>query len=471
MANTKINQNTAFDILSQIKKLALGIHDNSKLEDYKGFYVSFLSSGIPINKEQYVNPFRLGETGNTNPNKLANLSSICDLVDKRLNFKSDNLCVTDNSRFSEAYQLIINSAQPVPVEVELPDDLKVKLDVAHKLLESDSPDEDFSPAKKKYKTYKKSFNDALVAYSALESNAKKNQDLDSWALNGPVFFADVKSAIRDWEVFGKRKEIEDAEMLIASKASDAAVRFIAKAKANIDLETGPYKVQISQGNNILYTEIAPSNWCDPAGEGWQEYSFSSNESNEERSETSTTFGGEANLDFIFWGVSADGEHSETQKKFNSSKSNLSISFKYAVADINRPWLDTLIFRINNWYIAGQMANAVSDSSEAQLSKIIGVVNNVMWLPTVTTKLILVKDLFITSEELNLMDVSNQESTKIGGGMHIWNFSLGGDYKDSSMNGKITKEEGKTGISIKGIQLIGFISEIIPSSPKMDSPTQ
>lgn len=481
--NNKIDKNSVFGLWNEIKKNALGISDQTQAFD--GFYISFLAAGQPVNKDDFLHPWKIGSVDiapvepvpgvvPVDMNSKASLRNVCEFVDKRLQFKGDSLCETVSSHISSAYRLIIDSASAKPLEIAIPPELQKQLDAAHKLLRTPNEDDptvfDKSATKRQYEKYQKLWQAAVIAYSTAYNAAMKDPVArNSWPDVGGTYFQSVTDAINDWEEYGRRSDVEAAENLIASQGKDAAVEFIASSKKMIDPVTGVYSKDVGGGAKVLYTEIFPSNWCDPNADGWTSYHFDSSETHQDYSEDSTSYGGGAGINLGFWSASANAQHSEATQKHELSSDSLKISFEYAIVDVNRPWMDTLFFRLNNWYLPGQKANAISDSSESQLSKIIKDVNNEWWLPTVTSKLILVRNLVICNEHFMEAYQASQESTKAGGSFGWGPFSISGNYgKDSS---KLVKDDDgqAVGLGVKGVQLIGFISEIIPSSPKIDSP--
>ena len=476
MANEQpINQSTAFDLLGEVKKMALGINDRTDENDLAGFYISFLPTGIAINKNDYENPYALGGNNDNNPSAKKNLANVCNIVDKRLQFKGDHQCITHESKFSNIYKLILDSAQPVVSHLNLSPEEKIEIDNANNLLKKPSPidPEIFidSAAKKQYNYYFEQFSAKNNEYTAKYISSQKDpESIAAWNLSSQIEYRRVQLAHTDWEILGRKEEIDNASNIISSQSSDAAVNFIANAKKIAKAELNkPFSVEISPGNNILYSTISPSNWCDPEASGWNSYHFNSKNVNSEHNVKNISYGGSAGYNSLFWSVDADAAHNETIDKFNSELSGLEIRFEYTIAEINRPWMDTILFRLPNWYLRNNKANTISDNSENQLSKFINN-NNELWLPTVTTKLVLIRNLFISNEYFKSMDEQTQENTKIGGGVQILGFNLSADYSEDSMKAKIAKTEYGTGISCKGVQLIGYVSEIIPSSPKMDSPT-
>ncbi len=477
MAETKkIEKNAVFGLWDEIKKNALGISD--KTQAFDGFYVSFLAAGEPVNKEDVQFPWKLGHspggtpigTGTTAPvdmNSLSSLRTVCEYADKRLQFKGDNLCDDIGSSLSNAYRMIINSASSKPIVIPIPAELQIQLDAANKLLINTEGGK--SPTKLKYEEYRDAWQKSRIEYSKAYSAAMKDPiSLASWPNDGSSYFEKVTDAINDWEIYGSMSKVDAAIALIAAQGTDAATEFIASAKKMIDPD-GVYSIDVGGGARVLYTEIFPSNWADPDADGWTGYSFNSAESNEDYTDDSTSYGGGAGINLGFWSVSGGGSHSEAEQKHELSSDKLFISFEYAIADITRPWMDTLLFRMNDWYLPGQKAKAISDSTEVQLKRIIKDVDDKFWLPTVTSKLILVRNLFIRNDNFYEAYLASQKSTNAGGSFGWGPFSINANYKTQSSRVKIEDDGEGSGLRVKGVQLIGFISEIIPSSPKIDGP--
>jgi hypothetical protein len=92
--------------------------------------------------------------------------------------------------------------------------------------------------------------------------------------------------------------------------------------------------------------------------------------------------------------------------------------------------------------------------------------NNLWLPSITSQLILVKNLFISNSQFTEAYKASQSHDKAGASFGWGPFSISGSSEKQKSDVSKDTYMGKNGLRVKGIQLMGYISEIIPFSPKM-----
>jgi hypothetical protein len=296
---------------------------------------------------------------------------------------------------------------------------------------------------------------------------KVNPALEAtWPMTGLVYRQDISDALDDLNAV--KDVVENALALIGSQARDTAAEFLKAAKENVDRNRGKFLVDVGGGIAVLYSEVFPGNWCKADAENWTEYSFDSTTSHFADHNETTSFGGGGGLNLGFWSIGGSSQHTETRHELNKENDSLFISFEYSIAEINRPWLDTLLFRLNNWFIQGQKPGTVSNGSSEQLSKAI-IEQDSLWLPAIPSQMILVKNLFISNSKFQEAYKSSRSYTSAGASFGWGPFSISGNYSRESTDVVIDTYQGRNGLRVKGVQLIGWVSEIIPLSPKINQP--
>ncbi len=122
----------------------------------------------------------------------------------------------------------------------------------------------------------------------------------------------------------------------------------------------------------------------------------------------------------------------TNSKINSMK------MKYLFVSFRRPWLDPLIFKMNNWYISGQSAGFCSSGS---------ITVNKGLLPILPTGMLISKAVSIDAhwdkEDQKIVDMLNKSKKEV----YLGPFLVSNNEKANST-----------------VQIIGWVSDLIPFSP-------
>lgn len=120
---------------------------------------------------------------------------------------------------------------------------------------------------------------------------------------------------------------------------------------------------------------------------------------------------------------------------------LSVSFEYCLVDIDRPWLSHTLLQTKGWYVPGYESGELSKGTAD---------DNTGILPALPIAFIVVKDL------------------KISG----WNQSEQKHVEDSVALGPFSLLDRKidgTSLTWSGMQIIGWISQVMPLMPPMSDP--
>lgn len=261
------------------------------------------------------------------------------------------------------------------------------------------------------------------------------------------------------------QEYDRLTAILDANGVDPAAFLISNAKDRFE----KWKIQLGAVDTVPYTFMSPSDWYDPLASGWTKYTEKQYKEQVKIKNSSKDFGVKLGLQIGIWNVGGKGGYSRTKESMDTNVENLNISFEYMVARVNRPWMDTSFLRAKNWYLksSGEQQYEVGCVSDGTFEQQTNNTENI-FLPSAITGLILIKDLNIEwgqrSESIDKMTKSLEANGAIG----IGPFSIGPSYKSSdSESEKNISDDGKT-LSAKGVQLIGYVSEIIPKSPYLAS---
>ena len=152
---------------------------------------------------------------------------------------------------------------------------------------------------------------------------------------------------------------------------------------------------------------------------------------------------------------------------NIQTQNLEIAFKYACVDIKRPWLDTSLLNLKNWFLMGDYKKlCISKGTMAQ--ELPPGMLEPTFLPSVVTSFVLIKDLSIKWDNWKSDWQSTSSTTSGGGSVGYGPFAVSGNYSHHSAKRDFSADSDGQSLTIPGIQLIGYVSAINPACPGVDS---
>lgn len=488
-------------VLNDLKYKAVGVDPNTKKMP-EGYFVSFRPIGLPVPEEDFKNPYtptgsdlkqildskpKTPGTSNAtgqDPATIEAASASKQLDD--MQFMSANIgasmqaylqtfMLTDSkivmddmyrvapgtSKVNDSWFAIINGANGIAPDLELNDDMKKSLDKAHAVLMDANGDS--TPHYEKYLQYRDSYQTAVRTRDKQYANAFSDpMKLQMWPIQGKSYQDDVDLAWDQWQSFGFKQEIDEAVAVLASQGIDPAILLIARAKHKYENSL----LNFPSVGNIPYTFMTPSKWYSATGaDGWNNYSQSDfhSETHFDSKTTHTDAGGGFSVGFF--SIGGGGSADKTQTALNIQTEGLTIEFEYAVADIQRPWLDTTLLNLSNWFLVGDYpASCISDGTFNQQFK----QNNpteMLFLPSVVTSFILARNVVIKWNK-KATDMETLNSAASGGG-HIGYgpFSVSVNHSETHSKSDFTFDENSQGITIEGVQIIGYVSTIMPGSPK------
>ncbi len=313
--------------------------------------------------------------------------------------------------------------------------------------------------------YEEAWKDKKKAWNRAYANAFTDpMKLQNWGIDGVPYQDDADEAMDRWVGLGFKNEIENALAILAAQGTDPAIALIGRAK----------KTYINSLNEFMsigelpYTIMLPNSWYDKDNDdGWNDYSSNDFHSESHYQESSTSYGGGGGFNVGFWSAKANFDHCEQQSSMKIQTSNLDVSFEYCSVDIKRPWLDTSLLNLPNWFLMGDYKKkCISDGTMGQeLPK-----GNIepTFFPSVVTSLILIKNLRIKWDSYQSDFAQMSESTSGGASVGYGPFAVQGHYSNHKGSQDFSATDEGQGLCVEGIQLIGCVSAINPASPGHDS---
>jgi hypothetical protein len=494
------------DVLKLLKDLqykAVGVDPESKKMP-EGYFVSFRPIGLPIPEADFKNPWtptganlkeilasvpKPGATAGAAPNDAGatvplSASAQLDkdqfmvagigqsmqaflntfmLTDDKLVMSNDYRTVPGSSKVNDAWYAIINGANGIPSDMELNDAMKKAIEDA-KLVIMDK-DGNATVHYEAYAKFQEEYRDKVKGRDKQFANALSDpMKLQMWPIQGKVYQDEVDEAWDKWQGFGFKAEIEKAIASLAAQGIDPAILLISRAKHKYENSL----INIPNIGNIPYTMMLPNKWYSETGDGWNHYSQNDfhSESHFENSSSSTSAGGGVNLGFF--SIGGGGSVSTERSNMDLKTTNLTIDFEYTMVDIKRPWLDTTLLNLSNWFLVGDYpANCISDGTYGQELKVNNP-NEMLFLPSIVTSFLLVRNLKIRYDEAKTHSDSFSKVVEGGGSIGWGPFCVHASHSDKKSSSNFSFDGSGQGISVDGVQLIGYVSTINPASPKKAS---
>ncbi|MCK9897895.1 hypothetical protein [Frankia sp. AgB32] len=408
---------------------------------------------------------------------------------------------------------IINAMQPVESAPPAPD-VQARIDAANKVLYSYDENKEIIGKTAAYKNYqknssayaqtKKDYSDAQAA--AMSDPAKA----ETWPQDSILYQNKVDSA---WDDFGTEgaEKVEAALDILQSVGVSLQAHIIAQARKLYDVwNLGIAGVPAP----IAYAQISPTTWYDHNDKELGFTGLESSQSSYSEHGTSHTdrfsrrfysshdssVSGSAGIPFLGIGFSAGGSashgeestHSDSQSDrtsshtFHDTASNVSIKLEWGLCTIQRPWLLTDLFHMQGWYLVGNKKDAISTGSVDDQIK-----DEHHLMPSIPTQFLIVRDVEIHAdnwgEDGNTLDRAHSEShadaehhrDSQSGRVGFLCFGGKASHSSSEAHGEVGSSgttdsdagwswsfENNT-LTISGTQIVGWISEVVPSCPPGD----
>jgi hypothetical protein len=494
------------DVLKLLKDLqykAVGVDPESKKMP-EGYFVSFRPIGLPIPEEDFKNPWsptgaNLKEILSAAPKPgAASTAATTDagtvtpvsasaqldkdqfitagigqsmqaylntfmLTDDKLVMSNDYRTVPGSGKVNDAWYAIINGANGIPSDMELNDEMKKAIEEAKAVIMD--KDGNSTPHYEAYEKHQDEYRDCVKSRDKQFANALSDpMKLQMWPVQGKVYQDEIDEAWDKWQGFGFKAEIEKAIATLAAQGIDPAILLISRAKHKYENSL----INIPNVGNIPYTMMLPSKWYSANGDGWNHYSQNDfhHESHFENSSSSTSAGGGFSLGFF--SVGGHGSVSTERSNMDLKTTNLTIEFEYTMVDIKRPWLDTTLLNLSNWFLVGDYpASCISDGTYGQELRVNNP-NEMLFLPSIVTSLLLVRNLRIRYDESKTHSDTFSKTVEGGGSIGYGPFCVHANHSDKKSSSNFSFDASGQGISVEGVQLIGYVSTINPASPKKAS---
>lgn len=481
------SQGAVLKLLDRIYKSVLNIDDDPQhAAAASGLMVAVLKVGRPLNPKDYAQawtPFLPNGDATGKPGDDSSIQSaknVAELVDGKLALDSNASVISGTATVSETWKAIVTGAT---LKDSTPREDPKNVQWAYKDLwdtkqiEGNERDEQTGKYKmvdaqvhtgryQKYLDCKAAYQKAVNKYVAAYQTAQEEPTAKKlWPVNGKQFIGDVEDAMNEWVSVGQKVKMEASINILSAQGSDPTALMITDAKNRWSI------YQVALGGAVAdkspYSFISPSNWCDPDADIWTKYNgtFSTSETHD----TSSTKDWSAGLKLNFGLFSGDAASKGSLEKVSKDAEgqDTDISLEWTVLTVMRPWLDTSLLSWDGWYLllAGSKKNSISTGLREESNA-----PSAYYLPIVPVQMIVVRNLKVKNKALSDHFASEALKTSSSLDFNYGPFaSVSSSFATDDEKKDEIKRMGREGLRIPGMQLIGWVSELTPASPKLDTP--
>lgn len=306
-----------------------------------------------------------------------------------------------------------------------------------------------------YKNKQIAYENAVIDYASRLARANNGTaaDLVEWTRSGGIYKQRANNALRDWIGTGYKRDVERAQATINQILGTSMVAWADKLR--LDLEDIENNVQGAFGYPFFPAAILPGGFARTPG--WSRLEEWSLHQKIKTSSSSRNWGGVGGLNLGLFSIGGTAGGSHREYDFSFQQEDFGIAFDYTQVEIVRPAFNPNFFLSRGWRPKDSFIRDYgalhSDGKETPSGCMIGY----------PTKALFVRDLKIRSSDL-ARELSMRQD-EVGGGAYLsWGpFCIGGRYAQSNMESESNLEINGAQITIKGLQLVAFLSALFPYS--------
>ena len=539
---------TAFDQLVEKVKARRPMGTDKKPAEL-GFVYSQLVQGMMIDPSDYAHPWNpAGATsikdavdkgaapppsppadGSTQPAPLPDPKvaramnaafNISKMVDRLIMVTRDGTYqeFPGSRNISSVYQQIVNGMQAAPPPPRDPA-VDKRVEDARKVLYVPDDDGDLTIKSKAYKAYEKNsqaYANAVADFADAQAQATSSPAAaQSWPVKSKALRQAVDQAWDTLKTEGADK-VEAALNTIKAVGGTIDEAMIAKARKTFDLWNLGLAGAVPA--DVPYAFCLPSSWpdCETDDIGWTKIHVESKDYqshvgkdsrlfhsfNKQTSSSSTSVS--AGGSYLGFGASGGYHRADSHEKdqtkdesslstfFKNDAKDVTLDFEFGMVDIYRPFMDTNVFNLRNWYMVGNKKNCISDGSvNGQADSLDRL------LPCLPVQFLVVRKVRIAAKSWGSDGKTMEKMFGDSGGAWDkstsgWNASANVGFGFFSAKANVSHEQAKEGVTrygkvettqrkdyearfkngvfeINGAQVVAFLSTVMPACPPMDDP--
>lgn len=424
-------------------------------------FLSLQLPGNPIDVEQFANP---AGPNNPNGNTLAaeNFSFLVDEIPK-----IEAIHSTTGQSVDRLYgQIVSANVRPTPVDPES----REAYERAYNFLHSDGVDYNDlgqpitvkvdSPVYSNYKRKKQAYSNALISYLStfLQFDFNDPADQRRWSFLGPTLQSPVDLAWGDLQAAHARR-IEEKLAIVAQHQASSLSQIFSRARRRYE-ETARGSLIFGSGYTYHQSLPFPGNWfASSAADNFTQMTITSRKYYRTSTSRFSRYSAGGGAGWGLWRVGGGSSGEFRSYNSHSETEDVEVSFKLGRIEIRRPWLDPALLSLRNWSVAGAQPGFYSNGSFDDNDGV---------FPLLPTGFVVARDIQIRANwgetDYSYASRSTSHRASVGWGP----FSLSGSYSSRTTTRTFRSQFDGTTISVPGIQIIGWISTLLPYCPPAEA---
>lgn len=464
--------------------------DSPEIKIPRNKFVTWLLPGIPFSPEDFLfctkgfvpsakdmKEERAAEAVNERYHQAFVLSKLFDFVPDINNQFCDNkmqqtVFSTTQDSISQVYGDVLKYSRVV--HKELSDKEKQKLQKFRNLLSVTKEVEDIVTEEKKtvtepgpltiaYNTYMNNYIEEADEYMNLLIDAQSATGNDPEAIRRVQAFANkskfaikkMQAAEMAWVAQGYKNEYEQITAYINQVTMKSMVLY--KQDLLFKYNRGVLTSPADGGMDFYYTTLLPGNFS--VSPGWTEFNFYEGDFKAHYKKNTSKWGASGGVSFGLFSIGAKAGGSKVKIETDRKTTGFKADLEFIQVPICRPWFEPGFFFMRAWTLDNLWHlnygdKKVSDGKEQPVGRLVAYPVQALFVRNVKLQ---------CNESQSHMDYVNKQF-KAGGSVGWGPFRVGGSYSKGEEERNQTSHVEGGAITIDGMQLIGFINNIIPKCP-------
>lgn len=317
---------------------------------------------------------------------------------------------------------------------------------------------------KAYKEKKLAYENAVINYASRLASASNGTaaELIEWNRSGGIYKQRAIAARREWIASGYKNDVERAQAAISHILGSSMVAW--KDRLVQDVKDIQDNVKGAYGYPFFPSALTPGTFA--RSDSWSQFEERALHKKVKTSSRSSSWGGRGGINFGLFSLGGSAGGSKNEETFDFSQEEFGISFEYTQVEISRPAFNPNFFLSRGWRPKDSF---IADYGELHSNGEKKPEGTMIGYPT---KALFVRNLKIYSKEFASFMESKTSEIEAGASFGWGPFSVGGNYAQSNKNRESNLDIEGACITIKGIQLIAFLSALFPytANPSPDVKT-
>ncbi|MFZ7114529.1 MAG: hypothetical protein ACO1G9_04035 [Bacteroidota bacterium] len=447
-------------LLANLQQVLTGKDEDSPVASDENTFITWLRAGIVYDPAD----FNFGASPDDGASEVDSSAKETEQLKRQFEWaklvnaipKVSPVYDVDQSQLDKVFDMILKQSQVVDNPISEADlakiakyrDLLNPKEVSYTNLLGDQKTRiEYSPIMTAYDSCMTEYENALTDFTRLRISAQNGVKgaAKEFAAVGSILKKKVTNAREKWANDGYREEVDGMRAFIEQVTSRSLVLWKQGLVNNIEMSR---TTDLDSSDTYLWTSFLPGNFAKRSS-GWTKFQFGSSEFSSSQKAATDTWGASGGANWGLWSASASTSGTSTRTENNSNLNDFQISFQIAQIPIVRPWFDPTFLKSRAWRLTAGGKASLGDMASSGGSNPNG------FLPAYTTFAIFVKDVTLNMKNENGSDAFSALTTESSASVGWGPFKVRGNYNNSRSDRSIKTNASGGGISVEGMQLIGF----------------